>query len=147
MNLSNLPKNLPIPKNDGKCQHLYNLKIPSISLPNQDGNLLELNRHDTFRLIIFCFPSFAEGFGLPVLEAMASGLPVIVSNTSSLPEICQDAGLYINPLDYRKIAEIVNELASDNHKYNHFKGRSLKQAEKFKWDIFTKKIIDVCLDV
>ena len=56
MNLSILPKDLPIPINDGKCNHLLNKTIPEISLPNQDGNLLKLNRTDTFRLIIYCYP-------------------------------------------------------------------------------------------
>jgi len=46
---------------------------------------------------IFCFPSYAESFGLPPLEAMASGVPIVVSNTTSLPEICGDAVNYISP--------------------------------------------------
>jgi len=56
MNLSILPKDLPKPKDDGACNHLTNKQIPDISLPNQDGNLLRLNRSDTFRLIIDCYP-------------------------------------------------------------------------------------------
>jgi len=56
MNLSELPKDLPIPENDGACDHLYNSIIPTIELPNQDGNLLQLNRTDTFSLIIYCYP-------------------------------------------------------------------------------------------
>ena len=56
MNLSILPDNLPIPKDDGKCRHLLNSKIPDISLPNQDGNLLKLSRSDTFNLIIYFYP-------------------------------------------------------------------------------------------
>ena len=56
MNLSILPRDLPIPIDDGKCNHLINKTIPDISLPNQDGNLLRLNRSDTFRLIIYCYP-------------------------------------------------------------------------------------------
>ena len=56
MNLSVLPNNLPIPEDDGKCKHLFNLKLPNIALPNQDGNLLNLNRSDTFRLVIYFYP-------------------------------------------------------------------------------------------
>ncbi|HLG39597.1 MAG TPA: glycosyltransferase family 1 protein, partial [Chitinophagaceae bacterium] len=48
---------------------------------------------------IFCFPSFAEGMGLPPLEAMASGIPVVVSNTTSMPEVCGKAALYADPSD------------------------------------------------
>jgi len=56
MNLSILPKDLPVPIDDGKCDHLLNTKIPNISLPNQDGNELKLNRNDTFRIILYCYP-------------------------------------------------------------------------------------------
>ena len=56
MNPSILPKNLSKPKDDEACNHLTNKQIPDISLPNQDGNLLKLNRSDTFRLIIYCYP-------------------------------------------------------------------------------------------
>ena len=56
MNLMNLPTDLLIPKNDGACDHLLKTSIPSISLPNQDGNYLKLNRKDTFRMALYCFP-------------------------------------------------------------------------------------------
>ena len=56
MNLSILPDNLPIPENDGGCDHLLNSRLPNISLPNQDRNLLNLNRTDTFSLIIYFYP-------------------------------------------------------------------------------------------
>ena len=56
MNLSVLPKDLPKPIDDGACNHLKNKQIEDISLPNQDGNLLKLNRSDTFRLVIYCYP-------------------------------------------------------------------------------------------
>ena len=56
MNLSILPSNLPEPKDDGACKHLINTNLPSISLANQDGNLLKLKRNDTFRIILYCFP-------------------------------------------------------------------------------------------
>ena len=56
MNLSILPSNLPVPEDDGACKHLLNTSLPSVSLANQDGNLLKLNRNDTFRVILYCFP-------------------------------------------------------------------------------------------
>ena len=56
MNLSILPSNLPVPKDDGACKHLLNLTLPNISLANQSGNLLQLNRKDTFRIVLYCFP-------------------------------------------------------------------------------------------
>jgi len=56
MNLNDLPENLSEPKEDKTCDHLLNLTIPDISLPTQNGNLLKINRFDTFKLIIFCYP-------------------------------------------------------------------------------------------
>ena len=56
MKLSILPKDLPKPKDDGACNHLTNKQVPDISLQNQDGIMLKLNRSDTFRLIIYCYP-------------------------------------------------------------------------------------------
>ena len=66
MDLSILPKNLAVPKNDGACDHLTDKTIPDIALPNQDGNLLKLNRTDTFRLVIYCYPRTGKpGVALP----------------------------------------------------------------------------------
>ena len=56
MEYSKLPKDLPIPEDDGGCKHLINSNLPEISLPNQDGNDLRLNRIDTFRKILYFFP-------------------------------------------------------------------------------------------
>ena len=56
MDLVKLPDDLPIPEDDGACNHLTNYTIPPISLPNQDGILLKLNRLDTFRIVLYCYP-------------------------------------------------------------------------------------------
>ena len=56
MNLSILPSYLPVPKDDGACKHLLNQTLPDISLANQSGNLLKLNRKDIFRIVLYCFP-------------------------------------------------------------------------------------------
>ena len=56
MNFSKLPSNLPIPQDDGGCDHLLSAKIPEISLPNQDGNFLKINRSDIFRIVLYCYP-------------------------------------------------------------------------------------------
>ena len=55
MDYSKFPKDLPIPEDDGACNHLINSHLPDISLPNQDGNLLKLNRIDTFRIVLYFF--------------------------------------------------------------------------------------------
>ena len=56
MDLTKLPDDLPVPDDDGACNHLTNFTIPPISLPNQDGKLLRLNRLDTFRIVLYCYP-------------------------------------------------------------------------------------------
>ena len=56
MNLSILPSYLSVPKDDGACKHLLNQTLPNISLANQNGNLLKLNRKDIFRIVLYCFP-------------------------------------------------------------------------------------------
>ena len=56
MNLSIFLSNLPVPEDDGACKHLLNTNLPSMSLANQDGKLLQLKRKDTFRIILYCFP-------------------------------------------------------------------------------------------
>ena len=56
MDFIKLPDALSIPKDDGACNHLTNFIIPPISLPNQNGNLLRLNRLDTFRIVLYCYP-------------------------------------------------------------------------------------------
>ena len=56
MDLTKLPDDLPIPEDDSACIHLTNFTIPPISLPNQDGILLRLNRLDTFRIVLYCYP-------------------------------------------------------------------------------------------
>jgi glycosyltransferase involved in cell wall biosynthesis len=76
---------------------------------------------------VFCFPSFAEGFGLPPLEAMASGVPVIVSNTTSMPEACGNAATFVDPYDPKSIAAGIDELLVNNNI------REQKIAEGIAW--------------
>jgi glycosyltransferase involved in cell wall biosynthesis len=83
---------------------------------------------------LFCFPSYAEGFGLPPLEAMASGVPVIVSFTTSLPEICGEAAMYVDPEDPRQTAEAINLLMLDSDLFEKRKRQGIEHAAKFIWE-------------
>jgi glycosyltransferase involved in cell wall biosynthesis len=82
---------------------------------------------------IFCFPSFAEGFGLPPLEAMASGVPAIVSNTTSMPEVCKDAALFVDPHNSKDIAEKINELSKNDILYDQKIKEGLKWSSQYTW--------------
>ena len=81
----------------------------------------------------FCFPSFAEGFGLPPLEAMASGIPVIVSDTTAMPEVCNHAALFIDPGNPKNIAEKINSLLKNETLYEEKKREGLEWSRQFTW--------------
>lgn len=83
--------------------------------------------------ISLVFPSLWEGFGLPVLEAMACGTPVITSNLSALPEVAVDAGILVNPYDTREIAAAMQEIAKDDNLRSQLSHLSLQRASQFSW--------------
>jgi glycosyltransferase involved in cell wall biosynthesis len=82
---------------------------------------------------IFCFPSYAEGFGLPPLEAMASGVPVIVSQTTSMPEVCGEAAVYIDPSRPESIARALDDLLGNEDLYDRKRVAGLERAGQFTW--------------
>ncbi|MCX6030230.1 MAG: glycosyltransferase family 1 protein [Chloroflexi bacterium] len=82
---------------------------------------------------VFAFPSLFEGFGLPVLEAMACGAPVICSNTSSLPEVAGDAALLVDPLDVDALTDALHRLLADPDLHADLARRGLAQAARFSW--------------
>lgn len=93
---------------------------------------------------IFLFPSIYEGFGLPILEAMACGTPVIVSNQASLPEVGGKAVLYINIKDesaVEQMDEAIEKLLNNMMFYNEKKKLSEEQAKKFTWNKAAQKFI------
>ena len=91
---------------------------------------------------IFVFPSFAEGFGLPPIEAMKSGVPVVTSNATCLPEVCGDAALFFNPNDKYELADKVNMLGS-KILYESMKIKGIEKAKEFNWTKSAYKILDI----
>jgi glycosyltransferase involved in cell wall biosynthesis len=81
----------------------------------------------------FIYPSFYEGFGLPVLEAMTLGAPVITSNTSSLPEVTGDGALLINPNDSMELADAMLNIVRDRVLRDNLIFKGKEQASKFSW--------------
>jgi glycosyltransferase involved in cell wall biosynthesis len=82
---------------------------------------------------VLLFPSWEEGFGLPVLEAMANGLPVVASRTASLPEVGGEAALYVDPHDPRDIAEKVRRAVEDSELRRKLIQQGLERAREFSW--------------
>ncbi len=82
---------------------------------------------------VFLFPSFDEGFGFPVLEAMSHAVPVVASDAASLPEVGGDAAVYVNPHDPRDIAEKVMNVAEDDQLRRTMIERGHEQARQFTW--------------
>jgi glycosyltransferase involved in cell wall biosynthesis len=81
----------------------------------------------------FVFPSLAEGFGLPVLDALVRGTPVACSNATSLPEVAGDAALYFEPTDIRAISAAIERLLQDSALRDRLRATGPEQARKFSW--------------
>jgi glycosyltransferase involved in cell wall biosynthesis len=82
---------------------------------------------------VFAFPSLCEGFGLPLLESMASGLPVVTSKSSALPEIAQDGALYFHPEDPEDIADQLMLALQDEELRKTLREKGKKRALDFDW--------------
>ena len=80
------------------------------------------------------YPSFCEGFGLPILEAMDCGLPVITSNISSLPEVAGEAAFLIDPFDPNQIAKAMEKIAQDDKLRQYLSQVGRARAQEFSWE-------------
>lgn len=94
----------------------------------------------------FVYPSLYEGFGLPVVEAMACGTPVITSNGSSMAEIGEDAALLVDPLDEGAIAQALERVASDTALREDLRGRGLARAALYSWRRTGRETVAAYLD-
>jgi glycosyltransferase involved in cell wall biosynthesis len=92
---------------------------------------------------LFCFPSLYEGFGLPVLEAMACGVPVVTSNTSSLPEVAGDAAFLVDPYNVDEIAAAMRRVLQDGELAHDLHHRGLARAAQFSWEKTARETIAV----
>jgi glycosyltransferase involved in cell wall biosynthesis len=91
----------------------------------------------------FVFPSLYEGFGIPVLEAMACGAPVITSNVSSLPEVAGDAAILVDPTSIEAVADAMVRLVNDPALREELQARGFRRASEFSWDESAVRTLDV----
>jgi len=112
----------------------------ALAAEGEGDSLQLLGRVERQRLVrlfrgatLFAFPSYYEGFGLPVAEAMASGVPVVTSDRSSLPEVVGDAGLTVRPEDPSAIAGALRHLLGDPAHAADLAARGLERARSFRW--------------
>jgi glycosyltransferase involved in cell wall biosynthesis len=91
----------------------------------------------------FAFPSLYEGFGLPVLEAMACGTPVITSNVSSLPEVAGDAAIMIDPYDIEALTYSLQQLLDDQNLYQTLIQKGSERAKLFSLDVSARQLREI----
>ncbi len=104
----------------------------------ETAHRVEPNGDDDLALLysaaaVFAYPSLAEGFGLPVVEAMACGAPVITSNVSSLPEVAGDAARLVDPLDAGDLRRALDELLRDPDERQRLRDLGRTRAASFSW--------------
>lgn len=119
-----------------KCQRIFQAaeKSPFANQIKFLGYVPEADKPYLYNLAgLFVFPSFYEGFGLPVLEAQACGLPVIASDISAFPEVLSDSAYLINPDNLNEIAQAINQIFSQSELKQSLIQKGLQNSQGFSW--------------
>jgi len=128
---------------------VYDLKkeVKRLNISDDVIKLGYVSDQDLYEILaaseLFVFPSFAEGFGLPPIEAMKSGIPTIVSNTTSMPEVCGDASLYFDPNSSIELAEALSNLFQNKRLKEELTIKGLNHTQLFNWETSATQIIEI----
>jgi len=128
-----------------------------------DKNIQKLHLQDRVRILeyvtepdlvalysaatVLLFPSLYEGFGLPILEAMATGTPVIASTASSVPEVVGSAGLYADPKDSETWQAQISRIIADKNLQAELRAKGLQQIKNFTWENTAARTLEVFYQV
>jgi glycosyltransferase involved in cell wall biosynthesis len=93
---------------------------------------------------VLIFPSLHEGFGLPVIEAMAQGVPVVTSGLTALPEVGGDAALYVDPYSVSEIAKAIDRVLTDEALAASMRSKGIERAKSFRWEATCSEIVNLC---
>lgn len=96
---------------------------------------------------VFVYPSIYEGFGLPILEAMACGTPTVTSNTSAMPEVAENAAILVDPYQVNEIAEAIWTILSRPDLAQHLSEQGLQRAAQFSWEKTAQQTLEIYRNV
>jgi glycosyltransferase involved in cell wall biosynthesis len=126
--------------------------VQSSSLTDEDVRFLGFVPEEDLPVLYsgacsFVFPSLYEGFGLPLLEAMACGVPIVASNTSSIPEVVGDAALLVPPTQPEAFAEAISRVRNDKDLRRTMIEKGLRRAACFRWDEAARRLLECMRNV
>jgi glycosyltransferase involved in cell wall biosynthesis len=99
------------------------------------------------KAIALTFPSFYEGFGLPILEAQSLGVPVLTSNTSSLPEIAGEGALYVDPYNVEEIAKGMERIAFNENLRRELIKKGFENVKRFSWEKAAQRLLEIFREI
>jgi glycosyltransferase involved in cell wall biosynthesis len=114
----------------------------------EKGYLLEQEKWSLLKNAdLFVFPSFYEGFGMPILEAQAVGCPVVATNVSSIPEVAGKGAMLVEPKNIEQIAEVMYKIISDDQLKKDLIARGYQNVERFSWQKCAEETLRVLTDL
>jgi len=131
-----------------KYQDILNL---TLSLGNRVQITGYLPQEDLIPLYagaaLFVYPSLYEGFGMPLLEAMASGVPIVASRTSSIPEVVGEAGVLVDPLSISDVSEAIRKLLDNSSLRSSYREKGIQRAKQFTWERAAQETLKIYQEI